>query len=102
MSYSLANKLKLVGFSKSSVNVDKFAGFEGTLRAGIINQYAEKHLTDMKVPTTIVYGVADPFIINKNLVKLAHINPNIEVKSTLGGHAVRKRTLKVILESIKT
>ena len=101
LSYDIASKLKLLGFSKTNLSADNFASFESTLRAGIISQYAEKHLIDIKIPISIIYGMADPFIVSRNFTKLASINPHIAVKPLLGGHAVRKNTLKVIVESIE-
>ena len=101
LSYDIANKLNLLGFSKTNLNADNFIGFESTLRAGIMNQYAEKHLGDVKIPVTIIYGVTDPFIVSKNFTKLATINPHIAIKTLLGGHAVRKNTLKAIVDAIE-
>lgn len=99
--YNLATKLRLLGFSKVEISEENFAGFSGTLRAGIISQTAGKHLTSIHIPTRIVFGIADPFIVAKNLTKLAKINPNITIKTLAGAHSIRKNTLKAVLEAIE-
>lgn len=98
--YDLAGKLKLLGFSQTELTEQKFTSFAGTLRAGIISQTAGKHLSDTTIPTTIIYGVADPLIVNKNLTKLAKINPHITLKPLPGAHAVRKHTLRAIVSTL--
>lgn len=98
--YNVATRLNLLGFSKVELSEENFTSFEGTLRAGIISQTAGKHLANMQIPTRIIFGIADPFIVAGNLSKLAKINPNITIKTLAGTHAVRESTLKAILSSI--
>lgn len=98
--YDLAAKLKLLGFSRTEISEKKFSGFAGTLRAGIISQYAGKHLAETTVPTTIIYGIADPVIVIGNLTRLAKMNPHISTKPLAGSHAVQEKTLKALLAAL--
>lgn len=99
--YDLATKLKLLGFSQTDVSEKSFPGFAATLRAGIISQTAGSHLEETTVPTIIIYGIADPLIVISNLTKLAKMNPRITTKPLAGSHAVRKNTIKAILDGIE-
>lgn len=98
--YHVATRLNLLGFSKVELSEENFTGFEGTLRAGIIGQTAGKHLTNIQIPTRIIFGIADPFIVVGNLSKLAKINSNITIKTLAGTHAVRENTFRAILSAI--
>ncbi len=98
--YDLAAKLKLLGFSQTEVSEEKFSGFAGTLRAGILSQYAGKHLAETTVPTTIIYGIADPLIVIGNLTRLAKINSHISTKPLAGTHAVQEKTLKALINTL--
>lgn len=99
--YDLAAKLKLLGFSETTVTEQSFPGFSATLTAGIMSQTVGPHLEETTVPTTIIYGIADPLIVTGNLTKLAKMNPRITTKPLAGSHAVRKNTIKAILDGIE-
>ena len=99
--YDISSKLGTLGFSQTELTKRNFAGFEGTLRAGIISQSAGRHLRRTIIPTTIIYGMFDPFLVTRNLVTLAKANPQIKLKALPTAHSVRTRTFRAVLTAIK-
>ena len=98
--YDLSGKLGALGFSQTKLTKDKFAGFESTIRAGIISQRAARYLRWTDTPTTIIYGRLDPFVVSRNFVALARKNKAITLRALPTSHAVRERTFKEILKVI--
>lgn len=97
-SYDLGNKLGALGFSKTQLSKKDFAGFSGTLRAGIISQRAGRLLARTKIPTAIIYGRFDPLLVPRNFTALARKNDRIELYPLATAHSVRERTVKKILQ----
>ena len=98
--YDISSNLGMLGFSQTNLKKEAFEGFEGTLRAGIINQRAGRYLKDTTVPTTIIYGLLDPLLVVRNFTTLARANQHITTKGLPTGHAMRERTLKEVLRAI--
>lgn len=85
---TLAVKYNLLNphISLNHANIDAYMA---TLDAAIINQTAYDDLMRIKTSTKIIYGVLDPFIIAKNLKKIAKTNQNITLEKSVHGHEIR-------------
>ena len=94
MKYELINKT----FNVTDENVSSYMA---ALSAMIINQTSLRDAETLTVPTTIVHGTLDPFVVAKNLKKLHASNENITVKQIIAGHEVKglfaRSVSKVIL-----
>lgn len=99
MKYELINKT----FNVTDKNVESYMA---ALSAMIINQTSLKDAALLTVPTTIIHGTLDPFVIAKNLMQLQKANANITVKQIIAGHEVKglfaRSVSKVILTRLPT
>lgn len=90
-----ATKYKLVneGFNVTSENIETYlAALEGM----ILNQTSYDDALQLKMPTYVIYGTLDPFIITNDIKTLAHNNQNISLKPVLAGHEVQGLLLKAV------
>lgn len=93
MKYDLINK----SFNVTPDNVDSYMA---TLRSMIINQTSLQDAQKLSIPTTIIRGTLDPFVVTKNLKNLAKTNKNVRLKSTIAGHEVRGLFVPAIVKAI--
>lgn len=97
MKYELINKT----FNVTEENVSSYMA---ALSAMIINQTSLRDAATLTVPTIIVHGTLDPFVVAKNLKKLHAANENITIKSIIAGHEVKglyaRSVSKVILNQL--
>lgn len=93
MKYDLINK----SFNVTNDNVDSYMA---ALEAMILNQTSLRDAEKLKVPTTIIRGTLDPFVVAKNLKGLTKTNANIKMRSIIAGHEVRGRYVKFVVEEI--
>ena len=93
MKYDLINK----SFNVTPDNVDSYMA---TLRSIIINQTSLQDAQKLSIPTTIIRGTLDPFVVTKNLKNLAKANKNVRLKSTIAGHEVRGLFVPAIVKAI--
>lgn len=100
--YELGDKLGALGFSHTQLSKNTFAGFENTLRAGVISQRTGRLLRHITIPTTIIYGRLDPLLVARNFTALARVNSCITVRPLSTGHAIRERTLREIVAVIQS
>jgi len=94
MKYNLINE----SFNLTADNVDSYMA---ALQSMIINQTSLNDAAALKVPTTILRGTLDPFLVPRNLKKLAKANPNITIKNIVTGHEVRGRYVNSVVMAIK-
>jgi len=92
---SFATKYRLVnpGFNVTAENI---APYVAALEGMILNQTSFDDALKLKVPTYIIRGNLDPFVISGNLKVLKQENPNISVTTIAAGHEVRGLFLKAI------
>ncbi|MDB5176407.1 MAG: lipase 1-like protein [Candidatus Saccharibacteria bacterium] len=97
---AFGTKYKLINssFNVTAENIDSYVA---TLNTMIINQTSLDDAYKLKVPTTIIKGTLDPFVIAKNLRSLAKSNENIKVKTIIAGHEVRGRYIRPLVATIK-
>lgn len=68
----------------------------GTMRSvemAIENQATYDHIKTITVPTTLMYGRLDPFLIKKYYRALSRANPNVSVASVVAGHEIANSRL---------
>jgi len=101
---AFATKYKLVndGFNVTSENIDTYiVALEGM----ILNQTSFDDALRLEVPTHIIRGSLDPFVIPRNLKLLMSQNPYISTTTVAAGHEIRGLFLRAIskkLESVVT
>ena len=96
MKYQLINK-------SFNVTDDNIASYMAALEAMIINQTSLGDAQKLNVPTTIIRGTLDPFVVSRNLKALQRHNSHIQVRSIIAGHEVRGRYVQfVVREILKT
>lgn len=93
MKYELINK----SFNVTPDNVDSYMA---ALQSMIINQTSMDDAQKIKVPTTIIRGTLDPWVVTKNLKRLARSNPNVKLKSIIAGHEVKGRYVPAVVKVI--
>jgi len=93
-------KYRLVNsaFNVTAENIDSYVA---TLSSMIINQTSLHDAYKLNVPTTIIKGTLDPFIVAKNFRKLSKSNSNIKVKTIIAGHEVRGSYIRPLVATIK-
>lgn len=97
---TFAMKYKLINnsFNVTEENVDSYMA---TLSAMIINQTSLDDVQTLRMPIKILKGTLDPFVIGKNLRKVAKNNPNVQLKTIVAGHEVRGLFVPAIVKAIK-
>lgn len=93
---TFATKYGLVNpsFNVTKENVDIYVT---ALEAMIINQQAFDNALALSIPTRIIHGTLDPFVVPNNFKKLALKNPNISIQTVIGGHEVRGKFIPAIV-----
>jgi pimeloyl-ACP methyl ester carboxylesterase len=86
--------------SAFSITNETVASYVAALRASIINQSTYTDVQDVHVPTRIIYGKLDPFVVKKNLKQLAKSSEHIETTSVMASHEISKAYLQPIVESV--
>lgn len=97
---TFASKYKLVNpsFNVTKENVEIYVT---ALEAMIINQEAFEKTLNVRIPTTIIYGTLDPFVVSANFKKLATHNANISTHSVIAGHEVRGKFIPAVIAAIE-
>jgi pimeloyl-ACP methyl ester carboxylesterase len=94
MKYNLINR----SFSVTPDNVEYYMA---ALESTILNQTSYNDAHALKTKTLIIKGALDPFVINKNLRKLAKSNKNISLATAMSGHEVRGLFVIAVVKAIK-
>lgn len=70
-----------VGIANKSLNISdaNIESYVGALEASIINQTSLQDVANLKLPITIFYGLFDPVVIGKHIVRLGKECDNITV-----------------------
>lgn len=74
-----------------SVNETTLPSYIQTLKASIISQTAYDDAILLQKPMTIVYGVLDPFVIDRNIRAIRKANEHVRVKKVVAGHEIMGR-----------
>jgi len=93
MRYKLVNQT----FNVTNDNVDSYMA---ALSAMIINQTSLYDAYGLHVPTTIIRGTLDPFVVAKNLARLATANTNITIQRIIAGHEVKGMFVRAVSKTI--
>ncbi len=93
MKYNLINK----SFNVTKQNVTYYMA---ALSSMIINQTSLDDAEKLKVPTTIIRGTLDPFVVTKNLKELEKVNERVSLVSVIAGHEVKGRFVKPVVKVI--
>lgn len=93
MKYKLVND----SFNVTAENVDSYMD---ALRSMVINQTSYDDAFAITVPTQIIRGKLDPFVVTRNLNKLAKTNGHVTVTSTLAGHEMRGSFIAAVVAAI--
>ena len=98
---SFATKYKLVNetFNVTAENIDTYIA---TLESAIIDQTAFDDLLSTKIPTTVLRGTLDPFVIGKHLKELSNKNEHVHYRSVFAGHEVQGRFVDTTIKAITT
>lgn len=94
MKYKLVNK----SFNVTAENVDSYMA---ALESMIVNQTSYEDAFNLRVPTRILRGTVDPFVIPRNLKRLTKANPNISMTQVIAGHEVRGLFVLAVSKEIK-
>lgn len=93
MKYNLINK-------SYNVTDDNVASYMATLESMIINQNSYDKVQKLRTPVRILRGTLDPFVVSKNLKKLAAHNHNIVTESVVAGHEVRGQLIDAVVNAL--
>lgn len=93
MKYNIINK----SYNVTAENIDSYMA---ALKSMIINQTSLDDAKQLKVPTTIIRGTLDPFVVGKNLKLLAKMNGHIKIKQILAGHEVKGRFVQTVVDTL--
>jgi cis-3-alkyl-4-acyloxetan-2-one decarboxylase len=93
MKYNLINR----SFNVTSDNIESYMA---ALESMIINQSSFRDAFSLKVPTTIIRGTLDPFIVAKNIRAITTANPNVISKKIIAGHEIRGRYINPVVTNI--
>jgi pimeloyl-ACP methyl ester carboxylesterase len=74
--------------------------YMGALEASILNQTSLQDAEKLQVPVRIFYGTLDPVIVASNIKTLAKANQNVEIKSIVIGHEVRRQYVPAVVKAI--
>lgn len=72
-----------------------------SIEMAIENQSTYDHILHMTLPTLLIYGRLDPFLIKKYYRQLSSRNPNVSVASVVAGHEIssnKRFSTKIIRE----
>lgn len=91
--YNLMND----SFNLNGANVNSYMQALGSM---IINQTSMRDAERLKVPTIIIRGALDPFIVPTNIKALKNSNPRITTKKIMAGHEVKGLYIKPLVTII--
>ena len=94
MKYNLINP----SFNVTKDNVESYMA---ALESMIINQTSFNDVQKLRMPIKIIKGTLDPFVIAKNLRKIAKSEPNVTLKTVIAGHEVKGLFVPAIVRSIE-
>lgn len=95
MKYNLINK----SFNVTDDNVDAYMA---TLESMIINQTSFEDAHNLRIPTLIIRGRLDPFVVARNINKLMKANDNINTTTILAAHEVRGAFIGAVIKAINS
>lgn len=85
------------------VNEDTWPAFRKSLRSTIMQTKSYQDLIELQIPTLLIYGALDLFVIKKNLVSVAKRNKNyVTFESALGPHEITPVHGKSIAELLQS
>lgn len=93
MKYNLINK----SYNVTEENVDTYMA---TLESMIINQTSFDDAHKLRVPTLILRGRLDPFVVTSNIKKLVAANPNISMRTIMATHEIRGSFIGAVVKAI--
>jgi len=96
---AIAMKYDLINTS-FNVTPENIASYMATLEAMIINQTSLQDAQKLTVPTTIIRGTLDPWVVTKNLKQLSKHNHYITLRSIIAGHEVRGRYVAAVVDTV--
>lgn len=98
---TFATRYKLVnaGFNVTRENI---ATYMAALEGMILNQTAFEDTLLLDVPTYILRGNLDPFVVAKNLKYLETQNKNVTFTTVIAGHEIRGRFVPAIQKVLGT
>lgn len=94
MKYNLINE----SYEVTSKNIDSYMA---TLEAMIINQTSFTDAHKLKVPTHILRGRLDPFVVSGNIKKLTTANPLITSSSVMATHEIRGPFIGAVVKAVE-
>ena len=97
---AFAIKYKLLDKSYS-VTLENVDSYMAALNAMIINQTSYDDVQTLRMPIKIIRGTLDPFVIAKNLKRVAKNQQNIQLQTIVAGHEVKGFFIPAVIKSIK-
>lgn len=94
MKYNLINP----SFNVTVENIDSYVA---ALEAMIINQTSLDDVQKLHMPITIIKGTLDPFVVGKNLRRIAKNKPNVTLKTIVAAHEVKGLFVPAVIRSIE-
>jgi pimeloyl-ACP methyl ester carboxylesterase len=96
---AFATRYKLINdsFNVTEENIDSYIS---ALESMIINQTSFEDAKKLRVPTHIIKGTLDPFVVPANLRTLTKLNPHITIGTVVGAHEVRGMFVGAIVKRI--
>ena len=97
----LAKITKATGLTSPAFQVDSSTihPYITALKASIVNQTAWRDIQRLHKPTHIIYSQFDPFVVNKNIIQLAH-QPHITAQKVLALHEVTGPYIQPIRQAV--
>lgn len=83
-----------------NVTPQNIASYVEALESMIINQTSFSDATELKVPTSVVYGSLDRFVVGKNIRQLQKQNSLIQVQSVASFHELRGKLIAPVVSAI--
>lgn len=99
---NLSKRVSKTVLASSAFNLTKETvdPYIAALHSSIIEQSTYEDVQELRMPIKIIYGTLDPFVINKNLKRLAKNNENITTKSIVASHEVTRAYLRPIQSAV--
>jgi pimeloyl-ACP methyl ester carboxylesterase len=97
---AFAIKYKLIDRSYS-VTLDNVDSYMAALNAMIINQTSLEDVQTLRMPIKIIRGSLDPFVVAKNLRRIAQNRQNVHLQTIVAGHEVKGFFIPAVVKSIE-
>lgn len=91
--YNLVNK----SFNVTAENIDSYMA---ALESMIVNQTSYEDAFNLRVPTRILRGTLDPFVVSRNLRRLTKANPYVSMSTVIAGHEIRGLFVHAVTKEI--